>query len=264
MPYQPHPSFKTPEDRVAIWRYMDLAKLCALLVDKALYFCSPAVLAQADPFEGQPFLHIDDIRRDLTTAKDDDINRITHSDFARKSTFVAYLEKNSLTLQQYLRSRWSTFMHANFVNCWHMNDDESQAMWKIYAGENAGIAVQSTVGRLKEALRKVPFPVCLGEITYVDRDQYVRQWEGASRSPYMFKRKEFEYEREMRALISGEHNLKIRYIAEDGSDGDENSRTAHVVEPIDPGLAGQFVSVDVNTLIERLVISPRCSAWFPR
>jgi hypothetical protein len=144
-----------------------------------------------------------------------------------------------------------------------MNDDESQAMWKIYAGENAGIAVQSTVGRLKEALRKVPFPVCLGEITYVDRDQYTRQWEGASRSPYMFKRKEFEFEREMRALISGEHNLKIRYIAEDGSDGDQNSWTAHVVEPIDPGLAGQFVSVDVNMLIERLVISPRCPEWFP-
>ena|SRR5271168_331640 len=200
MPYQPHPSFRTPEERVVIWRYMDLAKLCALLVDKALYFCTPAVLAQADPFEGQPFLSIDDIKRDLTTASGDDISRITYSDFTRKAPFVAYLKRNGLTLQEYLKRRWSAFMHANFVNCWHMNDDESQAMWKIYAGENAGIAVQSTVGRLIKALSKDSQPVHIDEITYVDRSQYIRQRKGTSRSPYMYKRKEFEYEKEMRAL----------------------------------------------------------------
>lgn len=99
------------------------------------------------------------------------------------------------TLQEYLKRRWSAFMRANFVNCWHMNDDESQAMWKIYAGENAGIAVQSTVGRLIKALSKDSWPIHIDEITYVDRSQYMRQWKGTSRSPYMYKRKEFEYER---------------------------------------------------------------------
>lgn len=67
----------------------------------------------------------------------------------------------------------------------------------------------------------------------------------------------------MRALIGGEYNLKIRYIAEDGSEGDENSHAAHVVEPKDSGLAGHFVSVDVNMLVEKLVLSPRCPEWFP-
>jgi hypothetical protein len=154
MPYQPSPWFKTPEDKVVIWRYMDLAKLCALLVDKALYFCSPAVLAKEDPFEGQPFLPIDDIECDLQKASNDDVRRITHSDFPMKSPFLAYLKRNDLTLRDYLRKRWSAFMHGNFVNCWHMNERKDQAMWKIYAGENAGIAVQSTVGRLIEALAR--------------------------------------------------------------------------------------------------------------
>jgi hypothetical protein len=36
-------------------------------------------------------------------------------------------------------------MLANFVNRWHMNEGESQAMWKIYAGDEAGVAIRSTV-----------------------------------------------------------------------------------------------------------------------
>jgi hypothetical protein len=35
------------------------------------------------------------------------------------------------------------------VSCWHMNDYESKAMWKLYA--NKGIAIESTIGQFKSS-----------------------------------------------------------------------------------------------------------------
>src|SRR5205807_5294014 len=39
------------------------------------------------------------------------------------------------------------------VSCWHVNDGESAAMWKLYSQEDSGIAVQSSVDRLNKGFR---------------------------------------------------------------------------------------------------------------
>ena len=40
----------------------------------------------------------------------------------------------------------------NAINCWHMNDHESAAMWKLYLKSNEGIAVQSTYETLRDSI----------------------------------------------------------------------------------------------------------------
>src|SRR5271168_3839934 len=55
MPYQPQKLLDTPSNPVApIWRYLDLAKLLAILNDRALFFPSGRQLSRTDRLEGQP------------------------------------------------------------------------------------------------------------------------------------------------------------------------------------------------------------------
>src|SRR5204862_530000 len=42
--------------------------------------------------------------------------------------------------------------HALYVSCWHINDDESAAMWTVYLGGREGVALQTTVGALRAEL----------------------------------------------------------------------------------------------------------------
>ena len=140
MAYKKHSyiPFSQP-DTAPIWRYMDFTKPCALLDQKTLYFCSPAVLAKDAPFEGQPpFLMIKNISNDIAAMSDEDARKITSRNFQTKASFKTYLDKNSLTAQFYLKQRWDTFMYANFVNCWHQSDYESKLCGRYTLAANLG------------------------------------------------------------------------------------------------------------------------------
>jgi hypothetical protein len=39
------------------------------------------------------------------------------------------------------------------ISCWHRAAYESDAMWKLYAGEHKGIAICTTLDRMREAFR---------------------------------------------------------------------------------------------------------------
>ena len=41
------------------------------------------------------------------------------------------------------------------INCWHLNDHESAAMWKLYLKSNEGIVIQSTFTNLNTVLPNV-------------------------------------------------------------------------------------------------------------
>lgn len=43
-----------------------------------------------------------------------------------------------------------------FVNCWNMNENESDAMWKVYASNDKGIAIQSSLGNLIDSSKNSP------------------------------------------------------------------------------------------------------------
>jgi hypothetical protein len=86
---------------------------------------------------------------------------------------------------------------ALFVNCWHMNEHESLAMWKLYESQRESICIQTTFRKLETAL---PHEAFLGMVRYIDYDrQYISVADGFTYITH--KRKSFEHERELRAVM---------------------------------------------------------------
>jgi hypothetical protein len=62
-----------------------------------------------------------------------------------------------------------TMKQQVYVSCWHANNCESEAMWKLYCGRSDGVALCTTYERLS---RIVPFGAYIGKISYVDFERY--------------------------------------------------------------------------------------------
>jgi hypothetical protein len=118
-------------------------------------------------------------------------------------------------------------------------------MWQLYGAQH-GIAIQSTYGRIKRALKGFPGDVNIGLVRYIDfTKQTIDPYSVVSLATT--KRKSFEHERELRILASPDPNdPKIdRKALELGL-----PTTESIVVPIDP-----------DELIERVLISPAMPEW---
>jgi hypothetical protein len=120
-----------------------------------------------------------------------------------------------------------------FVNCWHRNDHESAAMWRIYLKSDEGVAIQTTLARLSDAFAGAEEPIHVGAVRYLDYDRDGLA-ERSELDPFLVKRKSFEYEQEIRALV----------------------RT-----PEEAAEEGRYVPADLAALLERVVISPTAEPW---
>lgn len=125
---------------------------------------------------------------------------------------------------------------SHLINCWHVNENESFAMWKIYSKGLSSIAIQSTIGRLKCSFAVNSERIGIGEVEYID----FRKWEPENRffnvdipntlQTFFLKWHYFEYENEIRAVINKAYS-------------NHKSET------------GILVSVDLNELIECIYLS---------
>lgn len=139
------------------------------------------------------------------------------------------------------KERARTAPRYTAINCWHLNEHESAAMWRLYLKSNEGIAIQSSFERLRDCFCEVEEPVHIGKVTYIDyEEESIRSWDPLA--PFVFKRKSFEHEREVRAVITRSPALT----------GCESPETiAH----------GINIPVNVETLVERVYVAPDAPAW---
>ena len=209
-------AFRPPSSRrIKLWRYMDFPKFVALLNSEALFFSRTDLLG--DSFEGS---------LPLSFVK------------ARARRHKSMKPRPGMSPKN-----WSEFIHSIYenqrrwcyVNCWHMNEHESAAMWELYARSGSGIAIQTTFDRLAKCL---PETVRVGKVQYLD---YAVDVPKDRFSPFSIKRKSFEHEREVRAFIS---------------DAPENFYAGDNPE------TGKLVPVDLERLIERIHVSPKAEKWF--
>jgi hypothetical protein len=221
-----HPEFLLPHRDSVVWRYMSLPKFAAMLADRALFFSRAD--RPGDPFEGSfPKMNLD--IHDVALEQALDELGAEHEDLAREV----------LATLSTLRKASERFIA---INCWHMNQHESAAMWALYAKD--GVAVCSNVGRLIRSLRDTPEEVRIGRVRYLDYEREVIP-EGSIYAPFTFKRKSFEHEHEVRAVI-------YRYpIA-----------TAEGLEPAPPIGHGISFPVDLTELVQAVYIGPLQPAWF--
>lgn len=214
------PPLKQPSDeRVKLWRYMDFTKFVSMLDHRGLYFS--AAICLGDPFEGSYS------KRNIKMRP------------AWYTGLPAGSHKNLSDINKKFRE-WT------FVNCWHMNDAESAAMWKLYARTEEAVAIQTTYARLRDAMENT-CPV--GVVEYVNYETDVIP-EGNTFFPFMHKRRSFAHEREVRALFQEPVRKK------------KGKRGRREIDWSQPSVPGIWRPVDLESLIDRIHVAPMAPKWF--
>lgn len=196
-----------------------MAKFLSLIVEQELFFASLTLLREADALEG--FWSQADFKAIFPDRDDwEDARKI--SDQLAKITFV---------------------------NCWHMNEYESAAMWRFY-GEQ--LAVQTTFGRLTQAF--VKDDIYAGLVRYIDYStERIHLPESLSEFRLaLTKHKSFEYEKEIRIVLP--EYPKESLIIEAGD-------LDNVINNYQYSGKGVSVPVDVSQLIEAVYVSPKLPSW---
>ena len=216
--YKEHPVFEKPEnENTKIWRYLDFTKFVSLLDKSALFFTRADRLN--DPFEG------------------------SYSKVNIQLRPVVYKDKIPLDTLQNLSKFQQRLKEFTVISCWHLNEYESAAMWKLYLQSNEGIAIQSTFNQLKGCLRDENHDTFIGKVKYIDFD---KDWmpEGNTFYPFVHKRKSFEHEQELRAVIQKVPSKNDKIDLSKPLFGE-----------------GIYVSVDLNVLIDRIYLAPTSPKW---
>lgn len=226
--YETHPVFTAPENKFTrVWRYMDFTKFVSLLECQALYFNRADKFE--DPFEGAaPTIN-------------------SSQRFAHISSWSKEQQHRAAQHHSDLNKAWRKYYA---INCWHENPYESAAMWKLYLKSGEGLAISTTFERLTKSFVDSE-PIYVGRINYLDYDNDVMP-EGYSFSPFLHKRKSFEHEREIRAIL---WKPPISYSA----DGTPNGTFDSSLETISDGIS---IKIDLDLLIDQLYVAPNAPKWF--
>jgi len=232
--YIEHPVFEKPEDENAkIWRYMDFTKFVSLLDKQALFFCRADKLG--DPFEGS--YTQENIERRSVRYK-----QRLDSLPTQLQPFRDVIERDQRDHSEFLKM----LRKHVYVNCWHKNDYESAAMWRLYLNSNEGIAIQSTFNRLRQCFKEKMPDTYIGMVQYIDYKNDTISEQNLF-YPYLYKRKSFEHEQELRAVII---NINFMQTREGPLD---------ISEPAFED--GTNVSVDLDLLIDKIYLAPASPEW---
>lgn len=214
-----HSRLSTPPDDTVIWRYITFTKFCSMLNEQALFFCRLDKLH--DKWEGvYPKAMLE------YWAK-------VYQDIPAGDEGVARLKE--ILIRKIIPS--------HFVNCWFMSEYESDAMWRLYSRNYEGIAIKSTIGRLKRSLAKTRERIWIGPVDYIDYDQW-QPPKGEARKaflwmePFFWKRLSFQHENELRALV-----------------GQANRESGEAEN-------GLNIQADLNELTEAVYVFPDSKDWF--
>ena len=197
---------KLPTDPdTIIWKYLDLSKFLDLLLSQKLF------MSRSDKFEDQ------------------------YEGTFSEPTFEE-IKKLSIDNPDFL-NYYKTHREKVAISSWHINEYESFAMWQIFTQNSEGLAIQSTIGRLQQSLvTETYFEQYIGEVNYIDYKKEHIPFDDLF-FPFLFKRKSFQYEREVRIITDiGNSENKIN--------------------------EGLKINVDINALIEKIYIHPKSENWY--
>ncbi len=206
--YKKNDNIKLPDDpNTIVWKYLDLSKFLDLLMSRKLF------MSRSDKFEDQ---------------YEGTFSEPTYEEIKK-------LSENNPEFLDYYKSHREKVV----VSSWHINEYESFAMWQIFTQNNEGLAIQSTIGRLQKALKpEINYSQFIGEVNYIDYKKEYIPFDNMF-FPFMFKRKSFQYEREVRIISDlSENNIKIN--------------------------DGLKIDVDINQLIEKIYIHPKSENWYKK
>jgi hypothetical protein len=219
------PEFEQPNDNDRVWRYMDFTEFVSLLDTKTLFFARADRFD--DPVEGSyPKMNVSaylDHHDSLPLPPD------------IRTKLVKFMNENMSNFLRYLR-KWMA------LNCWHLNDHESAAMWRLYLKSDDGIAINTKYANLRDSFKNTNESISIGKVHYIDYDYDIIN--GLSLfAPFLHKRNSLAHEHEVRALVS-----KLPMM--------EGLDSSH--KPITSGIN---IEVDLDLLIEIIHVAPQAPDW---
>ncbi|PTQ79620.1 hypothetical protein [Nitrosomonas ureae] len=216
-------------DNVIVWRYMDLAKFLAILSQGGLYF--PRAANLEDSFEGAFGL----------TRKESEWDNF-YLDFFREAVITPppgasmpnlsneEVEKEAKRLLQNIKS-FSLEVRNLLVSCWHRNESESEALWRLYCPPPvSGVAIRTTVGQLWNICSNENHAI-VGKVHYMD---FKRSFASIQNERIFQKRNSLNHEKEVRVVL--QNDLK---------------------NPV----YGKVLKCDLKSLVSEVVISPFAPSW---
>ncbi|MCL9637712.1 hypothetical protein L2095_23490 [Bacillus zanthoxyli] len=220
--YTEHPEIPKINSEQVIWRYMDFTKFVDLLTTQSLFFNRSDRFN--DPFEGS----------------------ITQSVLKDRQLMLKYNSFPDKHVENALQ-QWSAgtekIRESILINCWHMNDYESAAMWNLYLKSNEGVAIKSNYDRFKNSFNQTDKDIFIGAVKYLDYER--------DRIPtnnlfhqFLHKRMSFSHENELRAIVwEWEEQLSPD-------------------KPAKPYEFGTNVKIDLEMLIDEVYVAPTAPIWF--
>lgn len=261
---------------VMLWRFMDLSKLLDILVNKHITF--PRFDKFDDPFEGYSNNYMDLVKN-------------AYYEKAQKSglDFYPHMEIGIARNQIELVNRHS------YISCWHMNEYESAAMWKLYCTSLDSVAIKTNAGKLRYALKDHLDKISDGGVSYDSTYKSQPKLELINYADPLFtKRESFEHEKEFRMVFHDYDSLKNYWekIERDFCDfhmhksnkGEYRTITQELENILQKGVYGDLhpnqsrdslletiskenpfvkqLSINPSDFIEEIIIAPNSPDWF--
>ncbi len=210
----PYKMLKKPAKTQELWRYMDFAKFVSLIQRECLFFPSLIHLAKTDPWEGLPspmnfkketVISIPEMIYPNSSNSDEEY---ISPQLVYKQYTLEELHKNNVDnainslKEQSLEQRYQFF-----VNCWHINDTDSDSQWKIYAKDPSSLAIVTSYDRLCKSIKDEK-DIYGSEVIYYDPLKH----QTPTNNVFWYaicKRNAYTHEREFR-LIHWDHSIKTK------------------------------------------------------
>ena len=236
----------SPNDKTTLWRYLSFEKFVNLLSERSLYFARADKFD--DKFEGRVPLLIEE--------------------YYEKET-----KRFGVDGGQAVMELWHKWRKWVMCSCWHRGEQESMGMWGRYDMHNSGIAIKTTMHGLRHSFsHKGDVDVHIGVIRYKEHQDVkvpknIREIHTIY-LPFFYKRKAFEFENEVRAIIDASPYTKERFfrVKEDFSlsrKGFDLQALLKKLKDTEPPVCqpGQPLQVDLNTLIGEVIVSLYADDW---
>ncbi len=176
---------ETPDNNQKIWRYMDFSKYKDLVTTEELHFARADKLE--DPYDCSGMQFFGEQYKQLSLANPPEVKEWTRKVNTFGRLFV-------------------------YLNCWHMNDVGSAALWKLYSeNKYETIAIQTTFGKLESEIKdKWPRDgIRISKVKYEPEDAGEpignppegRLFSVLGWANIIYKRPSFAHEKELRAFI---------------------------------------------------------------
>jgi hypothetical protein len=233
-----------------LWRYLSLDKLIHMLDTRSIFFTSLGIYANSDPYEGYVPRVVFETLASACSPVINDMDAYFENKIQNQNTnglnydeleeFRKLKDNKINDVRASLKDLYKKIIPCMFVNCWHRNNSESEAMWKLYSDQGKGVAIKTTARSLIRALEDCDESInlTLGAVKYLDfSDKNISASDCIIDGHFapLLKRSSFSHENEVRLF-----NLRKE---------DFQNQNQIIPEPL-------LVRVNPSFLIEDIYISP--------